>query len=631
MNEERAARFSFYTIVLMLFLCPLFFLPVPESYILPRKTLMELGAVLAAASLAAAGGLRLSRSPLFVPWLCFNLLFLLSVFRAPHLFMGWKAFVYFLALTTLAVIAPRAAAAAKRRRTLLLAVLAPGVINAVYGILQFNQIDFEFLKNDNFIVFGTLGTYGMMGSYMALCSMIALHFMVTARAAAGRLAAFISFILLVCALLMTFSRISLATCAGGIIVYFIITALGGGMSRRRLRLAAAAAAIVLVVAGAAVLRRGDTGYSVLDTSSGSFASRFFYSNKTESLLLHEIIWRCAAMMVAEKPLAGHGAGSFAYEYPLAQAELLSSGAAYEKYAGVAGNRIATYAHNGYLAVAAEGGLPALAALLLFPAAAFLAYVRAMKEGGGRRGGETPDYALYAAIVLMFGAQAVVDYAFYMPASALPAWLALGLLAGSGARASDSGARAGEGLLRRYAAPAAGAVLAAVVLLPLFSVCYVANARQMMLSREYSYAIDLLHLAKSLDPSNHTASYELGRIARYRGEFREAAGHFSASLEVSNNPQYYSALGNTYLAMPAQDAARGGAAARRATLGKAAGVFETLVAIDPSEISSRVGLAAVYFETGRAEEARRICEGILADDPDNRAAAGIIERIDTMRR
>lgn len=91
------------------------------------------------------------------------------------------------------------------------------------------------------------------------------------------------------------------------------------------------------------------GYALFQLKAASASGRLF-------------MWKISCMAIADSPITGHGAESFASAYGTAQEEYFSKGSYSETEELVAGSP--EYAFNEYLQVAVEYGLPVLLVVLL---------------------------------------------------------------------------------------------------------------------------------------------------------------------------------------------------------------------------------------------------------------------------
>ena len=128
-----------------------------------------------------------------------------------------------------------------------------------------------------------------------------------------------------------------------------------------------------------------------------------------------MMWQAALGMIRDRPLLGHGLGTFMSNY-----------LAY----WVGGERAPRYAHNCYLQVAAETGIVGLAAFL------WVLWAIGMAIMGGIRRAAADDrvrLAGFLAALAAFAAQAGIDTNFYSLRQAALFWLLAGLAVGFSVR------------------------------------------------------------------------------------------------------------------------------------------------------------------------------------------------------
>ena len=152
MSSTRHAAISPHYIVLLitLFLCPLIFLPVVGSYVLPRRVFLEIMMVILCTAAMFRVSLTFRGSPLFVPWLILNAVCFASVFQAPAFYPAAKMFFFFFLLTSFSLIVSVSLSLKKYFNGLLTAVMIPGLFNAVYAFVQFFYGDLEFFHSVRF-------------------------------------------------------------------------------------------------------------------------------------------------------------------------------------------------------------------------------------------------------------------------------------------------------------------------------------------------------------------------------------------------------------------------------------------------------------------------------------------------
>ncbi|MBP7146983.1 MAG: O-antigen ligase family protein [Acidobacteria bacterium] len=212
------------------------------------------------------------------------------------------------------------------------------------------------------------------------------------------------------------------------------------------------------------------------------------------LVLRAGNWRGAALAALRGPFAGTGLGSFGALYPAVRR---------------AGDSETLYAHNSWLQLAAEGGIPALA---LLAAAAVLLARRA-------RATILPEARWALAGTVAFAAQNLFDFTAYLPGIAVPA----ALMAASAFRDRPPEPSAGRRLLARDrlgATALAGALLVMAVMWSGEALVRRALERAAA-SPSPAAAVDVLRAA-TLAPWSPTLGLRAGRLALAAGDARGAA-------------------------------------------------------------------------------------------------------------
>ena len=306
----------------------------------------------------------------------------------------------------------------------------------------------------------------------------------------------------------------------------------------------------------------------------------------QSWAFRKVTWAGTARMIRARPWRGFGAGSFPSIFPRYQ---------------IAG--FTRMAHQSYLQLAAELGLPGLLLWLGVIGAAALGWLRQPRAWwlGGLAG------ALAAAL-----AHNLVDSPWYVVGTALPMWALLGLAAAPAPPAAETPARPRSRAAKRLAA----AALLVVLLWQLAGwVPATLGNRWRSLGNDYR-AAGALRLAMRILPVEGSFPYELAPVEARRGnsDAGRAAARRAVELAPTRPPYYYRyAQGR----LDARDYAGAEAALRRA------------IAWGPNDVISRwerVGVLRRLNRLPEAEEEARAILRIEASPVDRvRALGGIRER------
>lgn len=309
-------------------------------------------------------------------------------------------------------------------------------------------------------------------------------------------------------------------------------------------------------------------------------------------------WLAAARLVREHPWLGVGPGCFWLAFPAAK-PVPSHG------------EVFNHAHNWYLNVAAEGGLPLLAALWCLFGGVWLGLWRACAAAPED---ERPRLAGLAGGFVGFGCAGLFDYNVGVPGVGLSFWLALGIAAGL---APPAAAPTPRRTVRE-------ARVGAVAMLWLCGLWVVHNRAQVHYLRalgqwqrgDLRAAGVALERARALDPGQR--GYDLARVdlARCAGRTDEARRVLTA-LDASQPPldsAYRVTLANL-LADEHPDAA--------------ADVLARAVRHDPAQAALRVESGLLALRRGRLDEAATHLAQARRLDVDN--AAGSVGLAELARR
>ena len=242
---------------------------------------------------------------------------------------------------------------ARHQRRVLLALLVPASVLALFAVLQFHDLyrPFAFAGGEEGARLGIsslAGNVGVLGSYLVLPALLAQSWLRRSwRRRRGATAAV---------------AVALALCLYGIAVSQTLAAAAAVLTASAVlwllllpvRRALPAAALALLLAAGTVAALPPLRARVV-TKVGQLAAGDW--NKAMAGRLDG--WRAALWMFARHPLAGVGHGAYVADFAAAKLDLAASGA--PLYAGAAQPMFAN-AHDEPLEVAADGGVPALAAL-----------------------------------------------------------------------------------------------------------------------------------------------------------------------------------------------------------------------------------------------------------------------------
>ena len=209
-------------------------------------------------------------------------------------------------------------------------------------------------------LFGTFVNPGFFAGFLAIGVPLALALYLAARKGTFALAAGIAVVLETAALLLTGTKFGVVSTAAAVIVFFALAVAAGSLARAHLK---RLVFIALVLVPVLVIFSGPVTHRFKEAESGG--------TQVHSTRFRVFVWRSTINMIRDNLLVGLGPGTYDVAYP--------------RYA-VAGPT--KYAHQSYLQIGAEAGVPALAAFLAALAAAAWRSLAAVV--GGRRTAQTDD-------------------------------------------------------------------------------------------------------------------------------------------------------------------------------------------------------------------------------------------------
>lgn len=295
-----------------------------------------------------------------------------------------------------------------RLERLLAGLLVPAAILAAIGICQFTGIwqplsFFGIESGSRLAMTSTAGNPGDLGAYLVLPGLVAQWLLARDLRRGERMRPAVVVALAVCAaaLILTQTLAALAAFAAGTLLFWALALPG-----RRALLAGAglAAAVVVLVLAVAPLRERVAA-----------KSRQALAGEWNAVLTNRLDgWRTALWMLEENPLTGVGHGAYRPEFVPAKLALLSEGARFSP--DLQQDVVFANAHNEYLEVGAEWGIPGLLALA-WGIWALVSTVRNRREG---EEGRAFAWAGTAALAVL----ALAHFPFRLGLVAFPALLFL---------------------------------------------------------------------------------------------------------------------------------------------------------------------------------------------------------------
>lgn len=468
---------------------------------------------------AALGGLMLvalsaghlpAASPAFTPrwpFLLGLLLLLVSAWRSVYLELTVQALLLDAAYLLAGLLALHLCALPRYRAVLVAAVAAGGLLAAGAALLAYQQAPAGSLYGA--ALWGTFPTSNALAGYLLLGGFCAAGVAGAGRPGGARWGWGLVAVLIGAALVGTRSRGGILAASVGLLCWAVGEARASpGRDRRVVGLAAVAA---LGIAVAVVLWEGPAGLSRWAHLPWALSG----ATPELSFRWRRLIYSWSLAMIGDHPIVGTGPGTF----PLVLGR-------YQGVPYVTGR----YAHNAWLEIAAEMGLPLALLLLIGFSLSIRQGLRALPAAGPER----PVLLGMLTALLASAVHALLDLDWSLPAIALPLSLLLGAIWATGG-AGEAGEGAVAPLRARILHGAAALVAVAAFLLGAtrsFAVSLHQEGRAALAQGALEEAEGAFRAARRLNPVWYAPRFWLAEVALRRGRPKEAAAEMAAAARLN---------------------------------------------------------------------------------------------------
>ena len=576
---------------------------------------------------ALKGRLRLLQTPLYLPFLVFLVMTLISLAFAPNQIRGLEVVLTQVLMFLFFVAVAHHFHSRRQISRILWAIILTSVVVSLVGILQYNGLDPLGLPQQyGRLPLSTLGNTNFVAHYLDLLIPLTATLLLLSGARLWQK------LVLAATLALTGVHMLLTSNRGGWLSVGLSLGLLVALSFRGRRWRRRQVLAVVVVAAALVspvgefalqsihLESGKTVYSVISAHLDRTVKRAvtIFDEADFSRSMRMLIWSDTAAVIKAHPFIGVGPGNF--EYFLPGYRSVPGQRAWATSAKLMGNRshVPYYAHNEYLEFWAETGTVGMAAMIWLSAGLLLLGIRFSRhtstvEDDGDRDCDSTWSAPSMTIGILCALAAAIVHAFFSfnlqdPTSATLFWLLAGLMiavnsAGMSAVVDISIERKS----RRTAVLATGGLIAVLGgyagLCMLVGDAYYFQALRHAKYQHYDSALGLLRQAVDWRGHEFRHHHDLGRIAHHRGLYAEAEAALRRTLELHpNNEAAMRLLGKTLIG--------------RERAPEAIPVLKRAVAIDPLTPDNHTLLAEAQRHAGQYEEAVEVRMQALALRPDD---------------
>ena len=418
------------TIIILIILTPLAFYPYLVRIFNPAKELafnilVIIGLAFWGFKIIQQEKLKFNSSPLNLPILSFMIVCTLSVLWSDSPFVSLKELPLFLAGPLLYFIINNNIIYDKQKINRILNVLLfVGTLFGIYGIFQYNGIDFPFwIKNlGRQKVFGLFGNVNYFAEYLIIPLPIAIALFFASKNKISKILLTISILAMGGTLIATFTRGTYLGLGISIIFMFILflTIRSKNFIKEHKKIFIFILALIILITFLFALPNPLNKPGTVISKIKGRISITRISNEL-SFGRRIAIWKFTGLMIKDHPLLGSGLGTFKYNSLNYQAKFFNQGENRSLYP----YGIADKAHNEYLQLWAELGIVGLGAFMWIIISFFIYGVKLLKK-------TKDNYKEGLIIGLMGGIIAVLveglfGFPLHQPATIVLFWLALALI------------------------------------------------------------------------------------------------------------------------------------------------------------------------------------------------------------
>jgi O-antigen ligase len=357
---------SFYTkaieasIIALVVLVPIAFYPRCITVFIPAKevtaeVLIVLGLMFWGIKMVSEEKLKFTTSLLDLPILSFMAICIFSLFWSNNPFVSLKELPLFLAGPLLYFIITNNIDDKRQIDRILNVLLIIGGLFGIYGILQYNGIDFPFWRGNvaRMQVFGLFGNVNYFAEYLIAPLPIAISIFFVTRNKFKKFLLLIGILAMGTTLIVTFTRGSYLSVGISLIFMFFLYIVNRGKNflKENKKIFIIILTAIIIVAFLFII---PTPLSKPGTAISQIKRRVSITQLTGELSFGKriAIWKYTVLMIKDHPLLGSGIGTFKYNSLKYQAKFFDQGQNRSLYPYGVDEKV----HNEYLQLWAEIGI-----------------------------------------------------------------------------------------------------------------------------------------------------------------------------------------------------------------------------------------------------------------------------------
>jgi len=426
---------SFYTkaieasVIALVVLVPIVFYPYCRTVFIPAKELIAeilviLGLMFWGFKVLSQEKAKLTSSNLNFPILSFISICVISLIWSNSFFVSLKELPLFLTGPLLYFVLTNNLSDERQISRILNILLIVSGLFGIYGILQYNGIDFSFwIRNvRRQQVFGLFGNVNYFAEYLIVPLPLAISLFFATRNRTHKILHLVGILAIGGSLILTFTRGSyLAIGISSIFMFFLyLASRGKGFIKEHKKVFILVLALIILVTFLfAIPNPLNKPGTVISKIKGRISITQF--TKGSSLKRREAIWGFTVLMIKDRPFLGLGIGTFKYNSLKYQAKFFEQG---QNRSLLYPHGFATKAHNEYLQLWAELGIVGLGIFIWLIICYFNYGIKFLKK-------IKDDYKQGIIIGLMGAVVAVLvdgifGFPLHLPATIILFWMALSL-------------------------------------------------------------------------------------------------------------------------------------------------------------------------------------------------------------
>lgn len=561
------------TIIALLISTPLVFYPYLVRIFNPPKELaFEILVIIALMlwklKMVSKEEVKIAPTPLNFPVLAFMVICTLSLLWSDSPMVSILELPLFLAGPILYFIIVNNIKSKHQVNRLLTSLLIISSILGIYGIFQYQGIDFSFWEGNiaRQQVFGLFGNVNFFAEYLIIPLTLAISLFFSCRNRTYKILLLVGILAMGGSLILTFTRGSYLAIGVSAIFMFILylVSRGKGFIKEYKKIFIFILVLVILLTFLFVL---PNPLNKPGTAISKIKERISISQFAQDFALRRRIatWKFTIMMIKDHPLLGSGIGTFKYNSLAYQAEFFNQ----ENNRSLYPYGVADKAHNEYLQLWAELGIVGLAIFIWLIFNYFNYAIKLLKK--------IKDNYYQGIVIGLMGAvvavliDGIVGFPLHLPATLVLFWLVLGLtsvLADNevfvGGKAQKIKVKTGNKGLESNLYRFKPLIFLLIIFLSVFigltltrpfvSQVYWFYGYQDAQKQDYDGAIKYFEEALRWNPYSGMMYYNIGQIVAIKGLYGAALVKYEKAEEYIDNPNLPERMATCYLAKSQWDKA-----------------------------------------------------------------------------